>query len=69
MAPSMQAVFMANGPRFKNGVTVPFMQSIDLYYLFAKLLHIEEFAANLGLDGINQNEIWKQMLQKFVHVT
>lgn len=63
MAPSMQAVFMANGPRFKKGVQISSMQNIDLYHLFAKLLHIEKFAANLNIDGINRQEIWEKMLQ------
>lgn len=62
-APSMQAVFMANGPRFKEGVTVDSIQNVDLYHLFAKLLNIEVFAINLDVDGINQKDIWKQMLQ------
>lgn len=63
MALSMQAVFMANGPRFAKGVTIDSMQNIDLYHLFAKLLNIEEFAANLDLDGVNRKDIWKKMLQ------
>lgn len=65
-APSMQAVFMANGPRFKDGVTVPTMQIVDLYHLFAKLLNIQALTANLNIDGINRQEIWNQMLRKYV---
>lgn len=60
--PSMQAVFLANGPRFQRGVEIPFLRNIDLYYLFARLLNIEKLVPNLYIDGIDQIEIWKKML-------
>ena len=63
-ASSMQAVFMANGPRFQKGIEIPFMQNIDLYHLFARLLNIEDLAADLGIDGSDRPEIWNQMLHK-----
>ncbi|XP_055304257.1 ectonucleotide pyrophosphatase/phosphodiesterase family member 5-like isoform X2 [Sitodiplosis mosellana] len=63
-ASSMQAVFMANGPRFRKGVEIPFMQNIDLYHLFARLLNIEELTAGLDIDGTDRRELWNQMLQK-----
>lgn len=64
MSPIMQAVFLANGPRFKRGVQIPTIQNIDLYHLFAKLLNIEELTTNLELDGIDRSEIWHQMLKE-----
>lgn len=60
----MQAVFMANGPTFKKGVQIPDMQTIDLYHLFARLLKIEKFAADLGIDGIDRLETWNQILNE-----
>ncbi|XP_031619259.1 ectonucleotide pyrophosphatase/phosphodiesterase family member 5-like isoform X2 [Contarinia nasturtii] len=63
-APSMQAVFMANGPSFRSGVGIPHMQNIDLYHLFARLLNIGELATNLNIDGVDRQDIWDQMLQK-----
>lgn len=59
----MQAVFMANGPRFKKGIQIPFMRNIDLYHLFARLLNIEAFTTNLELDGIDQPDLWQEMLE------
>lgn len=63
LLPSMQAVFMANGPRFRTGVEIPFLQNIDLYHLFARLLNIEELVPDLHIDGIDRREIWNQMLK------
>lgn len=60
----MQAVFMANGPKFRKGIEIPNMQIIDLYHLFARLLNIEELAANLDIDGVDRQDIWDQMLEK-----
>lgn len=60
----MQAVFMANGPRFKKGIQIPFIRNIDLYHLFARLLNIEALAMDLQLDGIDQREIWHEMLNE-----
>lgn len=57
----MQAVFMANGPSFQKGVTIPFMKNVDLYHLFARLLNIENLVTDLGIDGNDQIEIWNQM--------
>lgn len=64
-APSMQAVFMANGPRFKEGVTLPTMQIIDLYHLFATLLNIHDLVEDLDIDGVNQQAIWNQILREY----
>lgn len=60
----MQAVFLAHGPRFQNGVEIPFLQNIDLYYLFARLLNIEHLAAELDIDAVDRKQIWNQMLKK-----
>lgn len=65
LLPSMQAVFMAHGPRFRTGVEIPFLQNIDLYHLFARLLNVEELVADLHIDGIDRREIWKKMLKNF----
>lgn len=62
VVPSMQAVFLANGPRFQRGIEIPFLRNIDLYYLFARLLNIEKLVPNLHIDGIDQPEIWTKML-------
>lgn len=58
----MQAVFIANGPRFRKGIQIPFIQNIDLYHLFARLLNIETLAKNLNLDGVDRTDLWHQML-------
>lgn len=62
LAPSMQAVFLANGPRFQSGIEIPFLQNIDLYHLFARLLDIEKLIPNLHIDGTDRMDIWKKML-------
>lgn len=62
--PLMQAVFIANGPRFRKGVQIPFIQNIDLFHLFARLLNIESLTQNIDLDGVDRLEIWQQMLTK-----
>lgn len=61
--PSMQAVFMAHGPRFRTDVEIPSLQNIDLYHLFARLLDAEELVADLHIDGIDRQDIWEQMLK------
>lgn len=63
-SPEMQAVFVAHGPRFRSGIEIPSLQNIDLYYLFARLLNIEQFAAKLDIDAVDRQKIWNQMLQK-----
>lgn len=63
LLPNMQAVFMAHGPRFQTGVEIPFLQNIDLFHLFARLLNIEELVPDLRIDGADRREVWKQMLK------
>lgn len=61
--PIMQAVFMARGPRFRSAVEIPYLENIDLYHLFARLLSIEHLVPDLHIDGIDRPEIWNQMLR------
>lgn len=58
----MQAVFLANGPRFQHGIEIPFVRNIDLFHLFARMLDIQSHASKLHIDGIDQTEIWAKML-------
>lgn len=58
----MQAVFLANGPRFQHGVEIPFIQNIDLFHLFVRLLDIEQYVKKLHIDGVDRPEIWAKML-------
>jgi len=39
--PSMRAVFIAQGPAFRSGVTLPVFENVDVYPLLARLLGIE----------------------------
>lgn len=55
---------MARGPRFKKGVEISLIHNIDLYFLFARLLHIESLAEDLDLDGVDRRKIWRKMLKK-----
>lgn len=63
---SMQAVFIAKGPRFRQGVEIPALQNIDLYHLFARLLNIHRHVADLHIDGVDRPVLWKQMLNENV---
>ena len=38
--PSMQAAFVAHGPAFNNGVTLPAFDNVDVYPLLARLLRV-----------------------------
>lgn len=62
LAPSMQAVFLARGPRFQHGIEIPSLQNIDLFYLFARLLKIDKLVPNLHIDGKDRLDIWNVML-------
>jgi hypothetical protein len=37
----MHAFFLAHGPAFKSGITVPAFENIQLYNLMAKVLEID----------------------------
>ncbi len=39
--PSMRAMFVARGPSFRSGVTVPAIDNVDVYPLLARLLGVE----------------------------
>jgi hypothetical protein len=38
---SMRAMFVAAGPAFKTGVTVPPFQNVNIYNVLAQVLHIQ----------------------------
>lgn len=63
LAPSMQAVFLANGPRFNQKIKVSFLEIVDLYHLFAKLLGIEDLVPALKIDGADRKDVWAKMLK------
>ena len=50
--PSMQAIFLARGPAFKNGITVPPFQNIHLYALLAHLLGVTPAPNDGSLDSV-----------------
>ncbi|WP_149196065.1 ectonucleotide pyrophosphatase/phosphodiesterase [Luteimonas suaedae] len=39
--PSMRAIFIAQGPAFRSGVTLPAFDNVDVYALLARLLGVE----------------------------
>ncbi len=41
LEPSMRAVFVANGPSFRQGATIPAFDNVDVYPLLAHLLDVE----------------------------
>ena len=50
--PSMQAIFLARGPAFRKGVTVPPFQNIHLYALLAHLLGVKPAPNDGSLDSV-----------------
>jgi len=48
--PDMHAFFLAHGPAFKNGVTIPAFENIHLYSLMANVLEIEPVETDGSLD-------------------
>jgi hypothetical protein len=48
----MQAIFLARGPTFKKGVTVPPFQNIHLYVLLAHLLGVTPAPNDGSLDSV-----------------
>ncbi|XP_031618511.1 ectonucleotide pyrophosphatase/phosphodiesterase family member 5-like [Contarinia nasturtii] len=63
-APSMQATFLANGPRFKKSVRIKYMEIVDMFHLFARLLGIESLVPDLNIDGIDKPDLWAKMLKQ-----
>lgn len=51
---SMQAIFMANGPKIPKGKILESINMIDLYNLFCSILNIECG----GTDGADDIDIW-----------
>jgi predicted AlkP superfamily pyrophosphatase or phosphodiesterase len=49
--PKMRALFVAHGPAFKHGLTVPEFDNVDIYPLLARILGIKP-AANDGDFGV-----------------
>ena len=49
--PSMRALFIAHGPSFKPGTTIPAFPNVDLYPLMAKLLGIAPAPNDGTMDG------------------
>ena len=39
--PSMQAIFLARGPAFRSGISVPGFDNVDVYPLLTRLLGID----------------------------
>ena len=39
--PAMRALFVAHGPAFKRGITVPEFDNVDVYPLLAHVLHLQ----------------------------
>jgi predicted AlkP superfamily pyrophosphatase or phosphodiesterase len=50
--PSMHAIFLARGPAFKKGVTVPPFQNIHIYALLAHLLGVTPAPNDGSLDSV-----------------
>ena len=50
--PSMQAIFLARGPAFKKGVTVPPFENVHLYALLAHLLGVTPATNDGSLDSV-----------------
>ncbi|MDX1315679.1 MAG: alkaline phosphatase family protein, partial [Eudoraea sp.] len=50
--PSMQAIFLASGPHFKKGITVPAFQNIHIYELMASILELDGSANDGDLDPV-----------------
>lgn len=51
--PDMHAFFLAHGPAFKSGVTIPAFENIQLYNLMAKVLDIEPEPNDGDIETIN----------------
>jgi predicted AlkP superfamily pyrophosphatase or phosphodiesterase len=52
LAPSMQALFVAAGPSFKSGVTVPMVRNIDVYPMLAHILGLKPARTDGSLDSV-----------------
>jgi len=52
LLPSMGALFIANGPAFREGLVVPPFQNVHLYSLFAKVLGLTPAQTDGSLDSV-----------------
>lgn len=60
---SMKPIFLARGPRFKNGVTIDDeFKNIDLFNLFRRMLDID----SIDIDGDDPIHVWNGMLKKAI---
>ena len=50
--PSMGALFVAAGPAFRRGVTVPAFENVHVYALLASLLHVKAAPNDGSLDSV-----------------
>jgi predicted AlkP superfamily pyrophosphatase or phosphodiesterase len=50
--PSMRAIFLAHGPRFRSGLVVPPFRNLHVYPLLAELLGVEPAATEGSLDSV-----------------
>jgi predicted AlkP superfamily pyrophosphatase or phosphodiesterase len=50
--PSMQALFVAAGPSFRRGITVPSLDIIHLYPLMAQILGLRPAKTDGSLDSV-----------------
>ena len=50
--PSMHAIFLARGPAFRKGITVPPFQNIHLYALLAHLLGVKPASNDGALNAV-----------------
>jgi len=50
--PSMGALFVAAGPSFRRGVTVPAFSNVHIYPLLAQLLQVKPAVTNGSLDSV-----------------
>jgi hypothetical protein len=48
----MQAIFLAAGPHFKQGITVPKFQNIHVYDLMAYILELDGVPNDGSLDSV-----------------
>jgi predicted AlkP superfamily pyrophosphatase or phosphodiesterase len=52
LLPSMGALFVAEGPAFKQGIRVPPFQNIHVYSLMAEILHLQPAHTDGSLDSV-----------------
>ncbi|HZS44031.1 MAG TPA: ectonucleotide pyrophosphatase/phosphodiesterase [Blastocatellia bacterium] len=50
--PSMQAIFIAEGPAFKQGLVVPSFENIQVYNIMASILHLKPAPNNGNLSTV-----------------